>query len=172
MKVLVAQCPNSLLPHGPARLCSWVSPGKNTGGGSPFLLQGIFPTQVTNLGLLYYRQILHHLSHHMPIQIKKIFFYFKVSLQALVFLETCFGQALTPFAVLLCTSVAPCVGFLFLCFLFDVRSVFPSACLPPGGCGHFLRPHRRSVCTSNTKAERTVGRSARVWLVNEIRSER
>ena len=36
----------SLQPHGrqPTRdLCPWNSPGKNTGGGCHFLLQGIFP---------------------------------------------------------------------------------------------------------------------------------
>ena len=46
---------NSLQPHGlePARLlCSWHSPGKNTGVGCHFLLQGIFPTQRSNLSLL------------------------------------------------------------------------------------------------------------------------
>ena len=39
---------NSLPPYGPqpARLlCPWDSPGKNTGGGRPALLQGIFPMQ-------------------------------------------------------------------------------------------------------------------------------
>ena len=44
-------------------LCSWNSPGKNTGVGSQSLLQGILPTQGSNLGLLHYRQILYHLSH-------------------------------------------------------------------------------------------------------------
>ena len=39
------------------------SPGKNTGVGCHFLLQGIFPTQGSNLGLLHYRQILYYLSH-------------------------------------------------------------------------------------------------------------
>ena len=39
------------------------SPGKNTGVGSLALLQGIFPTQELNLGLLYCRWILYHLSH-------------------------------------------------------------------------------------------------------------
>ena len=35
----------------PARLlCPWDSPGKDTGVGSLFLLQGIFPTQGSNLG--------------------------------------------------------------------------------------------------------------------------
>ena len=38
-------------------------PGKNTGVGSHSLLQGIFPTQGSNLSLLHCRQILYHLSH-------------------------------------------------------------------------------------------------------------
>ena len=41
--------------HGlwPVRLlCPWDSPGKNTGVGCRFLLQGIFPTQGSNLCLL------------------------------------------------------------------------------------------------------------------------
>ena len=38
------------------------SPGKNPGVGCYALLQGIFPTQGLNPGLLYYRQILYHLS--------------------------------------------------------------------------------------------------------------
>ena len=52
--------------HGlwPTRLlCPWNSPGKNTGEGSHSLLQGIFPTQGSNPGLLYCTQILYHLSH-------------------------------------------------------------------------------------------------------------
>ena len=39
------------------------SPGKNTGVGSHPLLQEIFPTQGSNLGLPHGRQILYHLSH-------------------------------------------------------------------------------------------------------------
>jgi len=48
---------NSLRPHGlPARLlCPWDSPGKNTGVGCHFLLQGIFPTQGSNLCLLHWQ---------------------------------------------------------------------------------------------------------------------
>ena len=41
----------------------WDSPGKNTGVGNCSLLQGIFLTQGSNLGLLHCRQILHYLSH-------------------------------------------------------------------------------------------------------------
>ena len=44
-------------------LCPWDSPGKNTGVGSHFLLQGIFSTQGWNPGLLHCRQILYCLSH-------------------------------------------------------------------------------------------------------------
>ena len=41
----------------------WDSPGKNTGVGCHFLLQGIFLTQESNPGLLHCRQMLYHLSH-------------------------------------------------------------------------------------------------------------
>ena len=44
-------------------LCPWDSPGKNTGVGSLSLLQGIFPTQGSNLGLPHCGQILYRLSH-------------------------------------------------------------------------------------------------------------
>ena len=57
---------NSLQPHElqPIRLlCPWNSPGKNTRVGSRSLLQGIFLTQGSNLGLLHCRQILYRLSH-------------------------------------------------------------------------------------------------------------
>ena len=49
----VAQSCPTLQPHGlePARLLRlWNSPGKNTGVGRHFLLQGIFPTQGSNMG--------------------------------------------------------------------------------------------------------------------------
>ena len=48
----------------PARLlCPSHSPGKNTGVGNCSLLQGLFQTQGSNLGLPYCRQILYHVSH-------------------------------------------------------------------------------------------------------------
>ena len=53
---LVAQSCPTLATHGlqPSRfLCPWDSPGKNTGVGFHFLLQGIFPTQESNPGLLH-----------------------------------------------------------------------------------------------------------------------
>ena len=51
----------SLHPH---ELCSpWNSPGQNTGVSSLSLLQGIFPTQELNQGLLHCRRILYQLSY-------------------------------------------------------------------------------------------------------------
>jgi len=44
-------------------LCPWNSSGKNTGVGCDPLLQRIFPTQGSNLGLLHCKQILYCLSH-------------------------------------------------------------------------------------------------------------
>ena len=52
---------DSLQPHG--LYSPWNSPGHNTGVGSLSLLQGIFPTQGSNPGLPYCRQILYQLSH-------------------------------------------------------------------------------------------------------------
>ena len=51
--------PNSVWSHGlwPTRLlCPWCSPGKNTGVGCHAFLQGIFPTQGWNPGLLHHLQ--------------------------------------------------------------------------------------------------------------------
>ena len=53
-------------PQAARLLCPWVSPGKNTGVGFHFLLQGIFLTQGSNshlLCLLNFRWILYLLSH-------------------------------------------------------------------------------------------------------------
>ena len=56
----------SLQPDGlyPSRfLHPWDFPGKNTGVGCYFLLQGIFPTQGSNLGLPHCRQTHYCLRH-------------------------------------------------------------------------------------------------------------
>ena len=52
---------DSLRPHGP--YSPWNSPGQNARVGSLSLLQGIFPTQGSNPGLLHCRRILSQLSH-------------------------------------------------------------------------------------------------------------
>ena len=49
-----------LLPASP--VCG-ILQARNTGVGCHVPLQGIFPTQGLNLGLLHYRQILYHLNH-------------------------------------------------------------------------------------------------------------
>ena len=57
--------PDSATPWTLARqapLCPWDFPGKNTGVGGHFLLQGIFPTQGSNPPVLLGKQILYHWS--------------------------------------------------------------------------------------------------------------
>ena len=54
-------CVQVLQPH--EQYSPWNSPGQNTGVGSHSLLQGIFPTQMSNQGLLHYRWILYQMSH-------------------------------------------------------------------------------------------------------------
>ena len=67
---------DSLQPHGlqPTRLlCPWDLPGMNTGVGNHSLLQSIFPTQGSNLGLPHCRQILYGLSHRgSPWKVRRI----------------------------------------------------------------------------------------------------
>ena len=55
---------NFLWPHG--LYSPWNSPGQNTGVGSLSLLQGIFPNQGSNPGLLHCSRILYKLSHRGP----------------------------------------------------------------------------------------------------------
>ena len=52
---------NPLWPH--SLYSPWTFPGQNTGVGSLFLLQGIFPTQELNLGLPHCRWVLYQLSN-------------------------------------------------------------------------------------------------------------
>ena len=70
-EVLVAQsCPSLSDPMNSCYfrlLCPWDSTGENAGVGSHALLQGIFPTQRSNPGLLDYRGILYRLSHRLSL---------------------------------------------------------------------------------------------------------
>ena len=68
--ICVCVCGQSLSPVGlfvtlwaTRLLCLWDSPGKNTGVGCHFLLQGIFPTQGSNLHLLHCQADSLPLSH-------------------------------------------------------------------------------------------------------------
>ena len=57
----------------PARLlCPWKSPGKNTGVGCHFLLQGIFSTKGSNSGLMHYRRMLYCLSYYTIFQFSSV----------------------------------------------------------------------------------------------------
>ena len=65
---VVQSCPTLCDPHGlqPTRLHSpWNFPGKSTGVACHFLVQGIFLTQRSNLGLPHCRETLFHLSHQV-----------------------------------------------------------------------------------------------------------
>ena len=55
----------------------WDFLGKSTGVGCHFLLQGIFPTQGSNLGLPYCRQTLYRLSHQGSLSLSFVKHYFK-----------------------------------------------------------------------------------------------
>ena len=64
--LVVQSCPTLCDPMVCSVLGSSVhgdSPGKNTGMGCHAFLQGIFPTQESNLGLLHCRRILYQLSN-------------------------------------------------------------------------------------------------------------
>ena len=64
---------DSLWPHRlwlARLLCLGDSPGKNTGVNWHSLLQGNFPTQGSNPGLLHRRQVLNHLSYRDVLKIK------------------------------------------------------------------------------------------------------
>ena len=63
----VLKSPGTVASQAPL---SMNSPGKNTGVGSHSLLQGIFPIQKLNLGLLNCWWILYHLSHQGSPQFK------------------------------------------------------------------------------------------------------
>ena len=65
---------DSLQLHGlqPARLlCPWDFPGKHTGVGCHFLLQGIFPTQRWNPSLLHWQDDALPLSHQGSLEIQQ-----------------------------------------------------------------------------------------------------
>ena len=107
---------NSLRPHElwPARLlCPWNSPGKNTGVGCHFLLQGIFPTQGSYLRLLH---LLHRQVDSLPSQPLN---------KAVVYLRHCQTNLQDGYTILhsyqqcICDPVSP-----HLCQHFDVINMF------------------------------------------------
>ena len=66
--LITQSCPTLCDPldlQRPRILCPWDFSGKNTGVGCCFLLQGIFPTQGSNLSLLC---LLHWQADSLPIK--------------------------------------------------------------------------------------------------------
>ena len=68
--IIKSKCIHSSVKVKAAQLCltlcdpsPWNSPGQNTGVGNLSFLQGILPTQRSNLGFPHYRQIFYQLSH-------------------------------------------------------------------------------------------------------------
>ena len=73
LRVVAHSCPTLCDPMDcslPGSSVHADSPGKNTGVGCHGLLQGIFPTQELNWGLLHCRQILYQLSYQTLILFK------------------------------------------------------------------------------------------------------
>ena len=102
-------------------LCPWDSPGKNTGVGCHFLLQGIFPTQGSNPSVLDCRQILYHLGHQgSPQMLMHVCNFLKLFPLVIIEYETEFPAAiewvlvgyLCTTAVCICQSQTPSHSFL------------------------------------------------------------
>ena len=71
---------DSLRPQG--LYSPWNPPGQNTGVGSLSLLQGIFPTQGSNPGLLHCRRILYQLSYQgSPLGLREMVSFPKIPIQ-------------------------------------------------------------------------------------------
>ena len=98
---------DSLWLHGlyPTRLlCPWTVPGKNTRMGCHALLQRIFPTKGSNLGLPHCRWILYHLCHQgSPIMSLK---QYKKGLQLIFVLQIYFWPPTHP-------SIHPTIYYCF-----------------------------------------------------------
>ena len=99
VKMLVAQ--SCLTLYNPLDCSPWDSPGKNARVSCHSLLQGIFPTQGSNLGVLYCGWILYHLSHQGSPLAKRCLCFL------LCVLSRCVLQVewTSPFCVPLCVSL-------------------------------------------------------------------
>ena len=111
-------------------LSPWNFPGKSTGMGCHFLLQGIFPTQGLNQGLPHCRQTHYHLSHQGSLSYVNVVFMKWYLMIILLFI-----------------SQTKCLGYSIFSFLFSHKvmsnslwphelphSRFPCPSLSPGVC--------------------------------------
>ena len=119
---------NSFQSHGlyPTRLHPWDFPGKNTGVGCHFLLQGIFPTQGSNPGLPHCRQTFYCLSNQgsppPPAKKKKknIYIYFFLIFSSFPFYDQALGDWF--YTSLLSSGVSKNLSY----WSFDSRMACPS----------------------------------------------
>ena len=112
--------PRELQPASP--LCPWDFPGKNSGAGCHFLLQGIFLTQGLNLGLLHYRPILYHLRHQGLIEFYFTLNKYKILLKTTQSLKTCLHHNRYP-------PFLRCVSLLVKCSILFPQSCFTASSL-------------------------------------------
>ena len=80
--------PDSLRSHGLqpiTLLCPWGFPGKDIGVVCHFLLQGIFPTQGSNPGLLHCRQILYQPSYQGKMEGSQRLILYKLKCRVLLY---------------------------------------------------------------------------------------
>ena len=106
-RVCMLSC--SVLPDSVRLLCPCDSPGKNTGVGSHSLLQGIFLTQESNLGLLHCRQMHYCLIHHRsPNDPTKINFKNKVDKKSIKITnrDSCTSESIIPWVSESCPVVS------------------------------------------------------------------
>ena len=104
----------------PSRLlCPWNSPGKNTGMGSQSLLQGIFPTQGSNPGLLHCRHIF---FYHLESPRKPRCIFIEVSVQ---FSRSVVSNSVTPWTIASQASLS-ITSSQSLLKLMSIKAVMPS----------------------------------------------
>ena len=165
---------DSLQPHG--LHSPWNSPGQNTGVGSLSLLQGIFPTQGSNPGLLHCRQILYQLNHKGNLDLhkernnirawitngkkKKFMFLFLIDLT-----DNCCKVIIPTMYVIVyacdaCTYI--CINiyiYIYICLCVSEMNIAVILC--PGGKNYtFLKAHRMY----NTKSDPYVNDGLVGWV--------
>ena len=169
-EVLIAQsCPILCRPMD----CSlpgstWNSSGKNTGVGSHALLQGIFLTEGSKLGILYSRQFLYHLSHQEA----------RVNISQLTLikeqtLESKYPSLLTAAGPLwdICHTISHRVpkGLSPLCLQWSYQSSL--RCLPSFPCLIQLLPHMFFGTSSPTNHNPNPFLSISFWRVTQTKKK-
>ena len=118
---------DSLQPHG--LNSPWNSPGQNTGVGTLSLLQGIFPTQGSNPGLLHCGWILYQLSYQgSPVltrELKDLTYRMWISKICFENTHVLLISKLTPWGMSMNDSPTPCLCCFLLKYSKDYKQNFP-----------------------------------------------